>query len=357
MQDAKSNHSDNPPSSDEIEDEIEDTVDAKELENLEDLSIELDSDDDHTDSSDSNVIKERYSLTPRQRSLAVRDPLQAYINEARRYPLLSREEEHELAVKLQEKGDLHAARTLVTSNLRLVVKIAHEYRKAYRNVLDLVQEGNVGLMHAVKKFDPYRGVKLSTYAAWWIRAYILKFILNNWRLVKIGTTQNQRKLFFNLRKEMDQLKAMGIDDPAPKLLAERLDVTEKDVRTMQERLSGNDISLDAPIRSSEEQKSTRFDIIPSDEQRPDQAIEDLQFSTLIREKVEAFGLTLKNRDREIFELRTIAEDPLTLQEIGDRYGITRERARQIERRIMDRLKDYISQELGDSVNVALGTSS
>ncbi|MFO0635929.1 MAG: sigma-70 family RNA polymerase sigma factor [Nannocystaceae bacterium] len=143
----------------------------------------------------------RGAAAPGTTALARRDPLAAYMGEVRRHPLLTREQEHELAVRWVEQGDAEAGRTLVTSNLRLVVKIAHEYRRAYQNLLDLVQEGNVGLVRAVQKFDPYRGVKLSTYSGWWIRAYILKYILNNWRLVKIGTTQNQRKLFFNLRKQ------------------------------------------------------------------------------------------------------------------------------------------------------------
>lgn len=296
------------------------------------------------------------ALAPGRRSLAVRDPLQAYINEARRYPLLSREEEHEIAVRYREEGDVDAARQLVTSNLRLVVKIAYEYRKAYRNLLDLVQEGNIGLMHAVKKFDPYRGVKLSSYAAWWIRAYILKFILNNWRLVKIGTTQNQRKLFFNLRKEMERLQQMGVDDPGPKLLAERLDVSEQEVRSMQERLAGGDVSLDAPLRAEDGSSTSRMDFVASADAGPDAQVADQQFSELVQQKIRAFGAKLVGRDREIFDLRTVAAEPLTLQEIGDRYGITRERARQVERRVMDRLRDYLRQELGDSVDVALGTS-
>ncbi len=287
------------------------------------------------------------------RQIARYDPLQIYINQARAYPLLSPEEEHRLAVRYVETGDLDAARRLVTSNLRLVVKIAHEYRKAYRNLLDLVQEGNVGLMHAVKKFDPYRGVRLSSYAAWWIRAYILKFILANWRLVKIGTTQGQRKLFFNLRKEIDRLEALGISDPGPKLLAERLDLPEAEVASMQQRLAASDLSLDAPLRDDDSGSASRLEFVADGTSGPDRAVENREFSSLLREKLLAFGETLEGRDREIFELRTMADEPLTLQEIGDKYGITRERARQIERRMMDRLRDFLRQELGDAVDVAL----
>nr|MBA3821377.1 sigma-70 family RNA polymerase sigma factor [Deltaproteobacteria bacterium] len=169
-------------------------------------------------------------------SLARRDPMAAYMREARRYPLLTPAEEKELAVRLVEQGDSNAARRLIEANLRLVVKIAYEYRRAHKNLLDLVQEGNIGLIQAVGKFDPYRGVKLSSYAAFWIRAYILKFILNNWRLVKIGTTQAQRKLFFNLRKEREKLEQSGYF-PSSALLAERLDVSEKDVIEMERRLA------------------------------------------------------------------------------------------------------------------------
>src|SRR5690606_9681243 len=174
--------------------------------------------------------------TDERHRLVKRDPLTAYIQETRRYPLLDRDEEHALAVRLVEEGDTTAARRLVEANLRLVVKIAYEYRRAHRNLLDLIQESNMGLMQAGRQYDPYRGVKLSSYAAWWIRAYILKFILNNWRLVKIGTTQAQRKLFFNLKKEREKLEQLGFH-PEPALLAERLDVREKDVIEMEKRLA------------------------------------------------------------------------------------------------------------------------
>src|SRR5262245_7084675 len=196
-----------------------------------------------------------------ERSLVRHDPLTAYVQEIRRYPLLSREDEHELAVQYYKTGDLAAARQLVEANLRLVVKIAHEYRRAYRNLLGLIQEGNVGLMQAVKKYDPYRGVKLSSYAAWWIRAYILKFILNNWRLVKIGTTVAQSKLFFNLKKEREKLEREGFVADT-RLLAERLDVIEHDVSIMEKRLSAAAMSLDAPIDGAEGDGRMRLVLVP-----------------------------------------------------------------------------------------------
>lgn len=292
---------------------------------------------------------ESAALVPRDQGVVRRDPLDAYMQEIRRYPLLSREEEHELAVKYFETGDVEIAKRLVTANLRLVVKIAHEYRRAYRNLLDLIQEGNIGLMQAVKKFDPYRGVKLSSYAAWWIRAYMLRFILNNWRLVKIGTTQAQRKLFFNLRKEKEKLERLGFQ-PEHKLLAERLEVSEEDVAEMERRLEQNEMSLDAPVSRDDEGSRTRMELLPgSSETRPDVRAESEEFRALLREKLEAFGRTLKGRDRTLFEKRWLTDNPLTLQELGDKFGISRERARQIEKRLLGKLRKYLEEELGSAV--------
>src|SRR5581483_10381783 len=183
-------------------------------------------------------------------------PLQAYMAEVTRHPLLSREEEHALAVRYRETGDLSAAARVVASNLRLVVKLAYEYHRNPLSLLDLVQEGNIGLMQAVKKYDPNRGVKLSSYAAWWIRAYILRYIMDNWKIVKLGTTEAQRKLFFKLRQEQERLVAQGFE-ASPKLLAERLNVTEQDVVEMDQRLGHDELSLDAPL--SEDSRETRAD--------------------------------------------------------------------------------------------------
>src|SRR2546422_6667383 len=180
-----------------------------------------------------------------KKALVPFDPLQRYLTEIRRYLLLTREEEHRLAVEYKEFGNIEAAYKLVTSNLRLVVMIAREYQKAFKNLLDLIQEGNMGLMEAVKNFDPYRGVRFPSYAVWWVRAYIYRYLINNWRLVKIGTTQAQRKLFFNLRKESERLRADGFA-PQPKLLAQRMGVKESEVREMQERMGQSELSLDQP---------------------------------------------------------------------------------------------------------------
>ena len=309
------------------------------------------SDDDESPAEDEHaIVPER----PAGRSLARLDPLQLYIQDIRRYPLLSREEEHELAKKFVETGDVAAARRLVTANLRLVVKIAHEYRRAHRNLLDLIQEGNVGLVQAVKKYDPYRGVKLSSYAAWWIRAYMLKFILNNWRLVKIGTTQAQRKLFFNLRKEKDKLEQMGFDTSS-KALAEALNVPEREVIDMEKRLGQGEMSLDAPLGKDDDSGRSHLDMLESGgDTRPDVRAEGDEFRVLLRSKLEEFAKTLRGRELTIFQERLLTDEPKTLQEIGESYGISRERARQLEKRLTEKLKKYLQTELGDAVQIAMG---
>ena len=284
-------------------------------------------------------------------ALARRDPMATYMAEVRRFPLLTPEEEKSLATRLVEHGDTSAARKLIEANLRLVVKIAYEYRRAHRNLLDLVQEGNVGLIQAVSKFDPYRGVKLSSYAAFWIRAYILKFILNNWRLVKIGTTQAQRKLFFNLRKERERLEQHGFQ-PTTALLAEKLDVHEREVIEMERRLAAPEASLDAPLGTGDDGgERTRLDYIPSDADRPDKQVAQSEFAQLLKSKLETFASTLEGREQTIFRDRWLTEEPLTLQEIGDRYNVSRERARQLEKRMLDRLKKYLEAELGSAVDI------
>jgi RNA polymerase sigma-32 factor len=280
------------------------------------------------------------------------DPLRAYMAEVARHPVLSREAEHELAVRYRETGDVDAAYKLVASNLRLVVKIAHEYRRTAFQLLDLVQEGNMGLMQAVKKYDPWKGVKLSSYAAWWIRAYIIRFIMENWRMVKLGTTQAQRKLFFNLAKEREKLLARGIE-PTPRLLAKNLQVEEKDVEEMSARMAADDLSLDAPLgHDDDESRQTRLDRVVDDGRTsPDQAIGDEQLRRIFREKLEAFAKTITDeKERYIYQHRLLPPDgeaPLTLQEIGDRFKLTRERARQIEAKLTGRLRAYLREEIPD----------
>ena len=272
------------------------------------------------------------------------DPLSRYLAEIRRFPLLSREEETEIAKRYHEHHDREDAFRLVTANLRLVVKIALEFARASKNVLDLIQEGNVGLMEAVKNFDPYRGIRFPSYAVWWVRAYIYRYLINNWRLVKIGTTQAQRKLFFNLRKESERLEAQGFR-PEPKLLAQRMGVKESEVREMQERMAQSEVSLDQPAGQAED--TTLIDVIPDDSSNPEENAAADEWRNFARERVEEFAATLKDKELEIFNSRLLTDEPATLQEIGQRFGISRERVRQIETRLKNRLRDFIRAKAAD----------
>lgn len=296
---------------------------------------------------DDRVLRARKSET----GLARLDPLQAYMREVQQHPLLSADEERELAVEYEKTGDVEAAAKLVTANLRLVVKLAYEYRRAYRNMMDLIQEGNIGLMQAVKRYDPYRGVKLSSYAAWWIRAYMLRYILNNHRMVKIGTTQAQRKLFFNLAKEKARLTAMGIE-PTHDEIAKSLNVDSKDVVEMDRRLARGDASLDTPVSEADGRSLARIDLLPSASMGPEGATETAELSLLVREKLEEFRETLSGKDTTIFDRRLVAEDPVTLQQLGDEFGVSRERVRQLEARLRNRLGSFLREALGDAVEIS-----
>ncbi len=281
-------------------------------------------------------------------SLTRYDPIQAYMRDVQRYPLLTPEQEHDSAVAYFKHGDVEAAARLVTANLRLVVKIAYGYRRAHKNIMDLIQEGNIGLMQAVKKYDPYRGVKLSTYSAWWIRAYILRFILNNERLVKLGTTQAQRKLFFNLGKEKAKLAAMGIE-ATPENIAQRLNVPAEEVVQMDRRLAAGDASLDAPARPGEADSVSRLELLPSKSRRVDDVLADEEIEGIMHEHLEAFGKTLVGKEAKIFQERLIAEEPKTLQELGEEFGVSRERVRQLEKRLQDKLRAYLTERVGQDV--------
>jgi RNA polymerase sigma-32 factor len=290
------------------------------------------------------------SVPTNERALARVDALQLYMQEVQRHPLLTADEEHRLAEHYLKTGDVNSAARLVTANLRLVVKLAFEYRRAYRNIMDLIQEGNIGLMQAVKRYDPYRGVKLSSYSAWWIRAYILRFILNNWRLVKLGTTQAQRKLFFNLNKEKARLAAMGIE-PTHAEVALRLNVDEKDVVEMDRRLASSDASLDVSVGDAEGRQTTRMDLLPASAPGPDQLTEGLELQVMVRQQLDNFRTTLAGKELVIFDKRLVAEDPITLQELGDEFGVSRERVRQLEARLTGKLRTYLSEALGDAVQI------
>lgn len=281
---------------------------------------------------------------------ATRDPLQRYLEEIRRYEVLDPEVQQELAQKFRETGDLEIAKRLVTTNLRLVVKIAMEYRSTYNNVLDLIQEGNVGLMKAVSNYDPYKGTRLSYYASWWIRSYILKFLLDNFRLVKVGTTQAQKKLFYNLMREKDRLEAQGIQ-AGPKLLADTLNVREKDVQEMSLRLSsrGGETSLDAPI--GDDDSRTAANSLADEAEGADETIAQKQLQGILADHISEFVQSLNEKERILFHERLMNEEPKTLQEVADQFGITRERARQIEAKVVEKLRKHMSVHI-DGLPVA-----
>lgn len=272
------------------------------------------------------------------------DALTQYIKQIARYKLLTIEEEKDLVKELEETGDVEVAKKLVLANLRLVVKIAMEYRSAWQNMMDLIQEGNIGLMKAVSKYDSTKGAKLSYYASWWIKSYILKFILDNFRLVKIGTTNEQKKLFFNLLKEKERLMKLGIT-PDAKLVGENLGVSEKAVQVMEGRLSsmGGEVSLD--YRPEEGGHSLQDYLLDENELPIDDRLGNLQGIEILKDNLQNFLKGLKDRDREIFEKRLLSEVPDSLQSIADEYGVSRERIRQIEERLIKNLKVYMSEFL------------
>ena len=277
-------------------------------------------------------------------SLVPFDPLSRYLAEIRRFPLLSREEETVIAKRYAKFHEPDDAYRLVTANLRLVVKIANEFARATRNLLDLIQEGNIGLMEAVKHFNPEVGIRFPSYAVWWVRAYIYRYLINNWRLVKIGTTQAQRKLFFNLRKESERLEAEGFS-AQPKLLAQRMGVKESEVREMQERMAQSEVSLDQPASADDD--TSLMDALPDSSYNPEEATARAQWRDFAHEKVEEFAGTLEGKELEIFRSRLLSEDPPTLQEVGVKFGISRERVRQIESRLKRRFKAFLELEGND----------
>ncbi|MEW6218506.1 MAG: RNA polymerase factor sigma-32 [Thermodesulfobacteriota bacterium] len=271
--------------------------------------------------------------------------LHRYLREISQYPLLSREDTEALAIRFHEQRDPEAAYALVTANLRLVVKVAMDFQKYWmQNFLDLIQEGNVGLVQAVKKFDPYRGVKFSYYAAYWIRAYILKFIMDNWRLVKVGTTQAQRKLFFSLNKERRLLEGQGFK-PETKLLAERLQVKESEVIEMSQRMDHWDVSLEAPVREGSDDEQKAF--LPQGGPGVEEAVADREASEQLQAVLARFRDRLNPKELAIIHDRLLTDEPRTLQDIADQFGISRERVRQIESNLLKKLRTFLEAELPD----------
>ncbi len=295
------------------------------------------------------IVKESKALVPLSpdRHPATLDPLTRYLNEIGKFPILSREEEEEVVKHYTEFQDKESAQKLIVSNLRLVVKIAMEYKRAFQNILDLIQEGNMGLMRAVGKYDPTKGTRFSYYASWWIRAFILKYIVDNFKLVKIGTTQAQKKLFYNLSRERQRLESQGFA-AGTQILSERLDVKEKEVIEMQQRM-GTDMSLDAPNPYMDGQ--INMDFFSSEGPSSEDKVEQSELKKRLFENLNEFVGTLGDKEKNIFQKRLYSEVPKTLQEIADEYGITRERIRQLEERVVKKLKTFF-QGKGFEVDAA-----
>ncbi len=284
-------------------------------------------------------------IKPSSKEMRVRDPLQMYLKEIARFPMLAPEEEYALAKRVQDENDQDAAFRLVSAHLRLVVKIAMDFQRRWmQNALDLIQEGNVGLLKAVTKFDPEKGIKFSYYAAFWIKAYILKYIMDNWRMVKVGTTQTQRKLFYNLNKERQRLQSMGFD-PTTEVLSERLGVTPQEIEEMDQRLSKNDMSLNAPL--GEDSDTTRMDFLPALGPGVEESLASNQIVDLLLENLKEIRPTLNDKELAILEDRLLSEDPVTLREIGETFGVTRERVRQIEARLIAKIRDHMTDRIKD----------
>jgi RNA polymerase sigma-32 factor len=276
------------------------------------------------------------------RAVTTTDPLAIYLSDVRKYPILSKEEEKEISKKYFETKDPESAQILIKSNLRFVVKIAAEYSRFGAKMIDLVQEGNIGLMHAVREYNPYKGARLITYAVWWIRGYIQEYLMRQYSMVRIGTTQNQRKLFYQLQKEKDALDALG-QEANIALLSSRLGIPEDEVKQMAQRMSGRDISLDRPL--DEDSGGTLMDLQkPTSDMSLDERIAHQEELTILKEKLKEIRSELSDREKIILDERLLNEEPLTLQEIGAKHGITREAVRQMETRILKKIKSKMEEK-------------
>ena len=274
---------------------------------------------------------------------ALSNSLQSYLAQIRDYPVLSREEEYELAMRHRETGDLEAARKLIVSNLKFVVRIANEYKNYNVNTLDLIQEGNLGLMKAVRGFDPTKGYRLISYAVWWIRAYIQNHIMKNWSLVKVGTNQSQRKLFYKLRSTKNKIESTGaeMEEDIYSEIAKELDVPDSQVIEMDQVMSGKDLSLDATIEGNTER--TYVDML-GDTFDQEQFLEDSQIRPLVAKKIKETLANLKDRERYIIERRVLTDSPETLEKLSRKFGISRERVRQIEKNALKKIRQEFQKE-------------
>ncbi len=354
-----------------LDDDIEENIETIEPEIVDEENYDLETvsdeslldqldyeDDDFYDLDDDNTLSTEQSLPMSAETtqlqvkkthlpnVLVRDNLQLYLREISSFPLLKPEEELEITRKIRDNNDMDATFRLVSSHLRLVVKIAMEFQRRWmQNVLDLVQEGNIGLLRAVNKFDPDKGIKFSYYATFWIRAYILKFIMDNWRMVKIGTTQAQRKLFYNLNKEKQKLISQGFN-PDLDVLSERLGVSKEHISEMEQRLDSTDLSLDMPV-TEEHGSVSRIDYLPALTQGIEEGFAESEITEIIRDKIDAFIPLLTEKETFILENRLLTDDPMTLREIGEKYNVTRERIRQLEARLVAKMRNYFNSEIDD----------
>jgi RNA polymerase sigma-32 factor len=280
-------------------------------------------------------------------SLSSPDSLSTYLSEISQYPLLTVQQEQELARRYRS-GDYAAGHQLVTANLRFAVKVAYEYRSYGIKVSDLIQEANIGLMKAVQKFDPDKGIRLISYAVWWIRAYIQNYILKSWSLVKIGTTQAQRKLFFALARTRRELEKLGNGEAHivdAEEIARKLNVKASDVREMEQRMGGRDLSLDAPI--GDEGDTTHLDFVESETASQADEVADRQEADITRTRVRLAMQRLDPRERFIIEQRIMGDTEMTLSELGEHFGFSRERARQLEIRAKDKLKAALAELMAE----------
>jgi len=273
----------------------------------------------------------------------IKNSLETYLVQINQFPLLTQEEEFALAVRYRKHNDIEAAQKLITSNLKFVVKIAFEYKSYRVKLLDLIQEGNIGLMMAVKKFNPYKGYRFISYAIWWIRAYIQNFIIKTWSLVKIGTTQAQKKLFYKIGKIRKALESNGEDEKKYELLARDLNVTKEDIVEMEQRMAARDLSLDAPF--DEGQELTHLDLLKEESPNQEEAISQEEEKRVREREVQHAMKRLNEKEVYVIKNRIMSDEPLTLQQIGDHLKLSRERVRQIESEALKKLKKEFSTRL------------
>lgn len=294
--------------------------------------------------------EEQHLLSPGVEKLpspaGARDSLNLYLREVSSFPMLAPEKEYSLAVRVRDHNDPDAAFQLVSSHLRLVVRIAMDFQRRWmQNVLDLIQEGNVGLLKAVNRFDPEKGIKFSYYASFWIKAYILKFIMDNWRMVKIGTTQVQRKLFYNLNRERQRLIAQGFD-PDAGMLSEKLGVSVEQINEMDQRLASTDVSLNVQV-GDESGSSSKIDFLPALGPGIEESLATLEIGDVVRDRIKVILPGLNEKEKYILQHRLLADEPVTLREIGEHFNITRERVRQLEARLLEKIRKHLTDDIKD----------